>query len=143
MEKEVRIVRGDVFAKTFVEEMRKEVGGGFDLVVSNPPYITRKDYVGLPESVKEWEDRAALVGEREGAEGTDDGLVFYSRIVGIVKELFREKGEPGAEGAPVLALEVGEGQATQVGRMVEAVGMRKEVQQDQWGVERVVLGYRD
>lgn len=143
MEKEVRIVQGDVFARTFVEEMRREGGGGFDVVVSNPPYITRRGYEGLSESVRGWEDRGALLGEREGEEGRDDGLVFYSRIVGIVKELLEEKGEPTITGAPVLALEVGEGQAQEVGRMVEAVGLRMEVQKDQWGIERVVLGYRE
>lgn len=113
------------------------MGGGFDLVVSNPPYITKKDYESLPSSVKDWEDRGALVGEDEG--GVDDGLVFYERITRIAKELLREEGGKG----PVLALEVGMGQSERVVQMVERQGMRSEVVNDQWEIERLVLGWRD
>lgn len=77
----------------------------FDLVVSNPPYIPLREYETLDRSVREWEDRRALVGEptprsdvpstsgahpeATGAESTgdDDGLAFYRRIVSLLETL--------------------------------------------------------
>jgi len=50
-----------------------EPGQKFDLVVSNPPYISREEYEGLESVVKKWEDPGALIGG-------DNGLVFYERI---------------------------------------------------------------
>ena len=38
-------------------------GGGWDLVVSNPPYVRPSEIDSLEPEVREWEPRAALVGE--------------------------------------------------------------------------------
>ena len=48
--------------------------GGFDLVVSNPPYISDAEFAELAPNVAEWEPRTALHG---GA----DGLDVVERIV--------------------------------------------------------------
>ncbi|GAA5984461.1 hypothetical protein JCM10908_003356 [Rhodotorula pacifica] len=70
----------------------------FDLVVSNPPYIPLHEYEALEPSVREWEDRRALVGEAaatvQGSDGSssaafDDGLIFYRRIVNLLETLLR------------------------------------------------------
>lgn len=45
----------------------------FDVIVSNPPYLTPPEYDQLAPEVKEWEDQYALVAP-------DDGLSFYYRI---------------------------------------------------------------
>ena len=47
--------------------------GKFDLIVSNPPYITSRDMLTLPHSVAGYEPRMAL-------HGGDDGLKFYRAI---------------------------------------------------------------
>lgn len=48
-------------------------GQTFDLIVSNPPYISEDEYASLDPSVARFEDRAALVA-------ADDGLAFYAAI---------------------------------------------------------------
>lgn len=41
-------------------------GERFDLVVSNPPYLTEVEYQGLDPSVKAWEPREALIAGPDG-----------------------------------------------------------------------------
>ena len=45
----------------------------YDLIVSNPPYITKKDYNNLPEEIKRHEPAIALTD-------FDEGLIFYKKI---------------------------------------------------------------
>lgn len=46
-----------------------ETPGPFDLIVSNPPYVTDDEYAGLAPEVRDFEPRAALAA---GPEGLDD-----------------------------------------------------------------------
>ncbi len=45
----------------------------YDLIVSNPPYISEEEYQTLAPEVAQWEDKQALVAP-------NDGLEFYQRI---------------------------------------------------------------
>lgn len=142
MENRVRIVAGDVFETSFAEKMRELEAGGFDVVISNPPYITRKAYETLAPSVKEWEDRCALVGTAGGEDhdeaNADDGLKYYRRICSLLPRLLAR----GSTTVPAVVFEIGEGQAEAVRQLIEEQGMRVQVWKDQWEIERVVLGYR-
>ncbi|MDP6444923.1 MAG: peptide chain release factor N(5)-glutamine methyltransferase [Pirellulaceae bacterium] len=53
----------------FVEsDLLAEVAGPFDLIVSNPPYVAEAEFAELPETVREFEPRRALVGGPTGVE---------------------------------------------------------------------------
>lgn len=59
--------------------------GKFDLIVSNPPYITTRDMLTLPHSVAGFEPRMAL-------HGGDDGLKFYRAIASNYANVLRPGG---------------------------------------------------
>ena len=73
--------------------------GKFDMIVSNPPYITGEEMKALPESVKDYEPHLALFGG-------EDGLDFYRSIAAN----YRTALKPGG----YLCLEFGMGQGDDV-----------------------------
>ena len=73
--------------------------GKFDMIVSNPPYITGPEMAELPASVKNYEPHLALYGGR-------DGLDFYRSIA----QNYSKALKPGG----YLALEFGMGQGDDV-----------------------------
>ena len=78
--------------------------GEFDMIVSNPPYITSSEMEDLPESVKNYEPHLAL-------HGGEDGLDFYRAIAGN----YRKALKPGG----ILCLEFGMGQGDAVCSILE------------------------
>jgi HemK-like putative methylase len=100
----------------------------FDLITSNPPYISWKEYLDLPRSVTDYEDPKALFGG-------PTGLDFYHAIA----RLIRRKGflRPGA----IVALEVGHEQAGDVQRIIQTSvkWSHIEIWNDPWGKQRTVV----
>ena len=81
--------------------------GKFDLIVSNPPYITGEEMQQLPRSVDAFEPHLALYGG-------EDGLDFYRSIA----ENFRPALKPGG----YLCFEFDMGQGDDVCRILEENG---------------------
>ena len=46
-----------------LRDLREGLAGSYDLVVSNPPYVTAAEIEGLQPEVRDWEPRVATVGE--------------------------------------------------------------------------------
>jgi len=97
----------------------------FDLILSNPPYITRPKIDTLAKEVKDYEPRIAL-------DGGDDGLAFYRRIIPEASLYLRKGGW--------LLLEVALGQSGIVSKMIEEGGnfLKPESIPDLSGIGRVV-----
>ena len=81
--------------------------GKFDMIVSNPPYVTAEEMEALPESVKNYEPHLALYGGR-------DGLDFYRAIA----KNYAQALKPGG----FLCLEFGMGQGDDVCKILESNG---------------------
>jgi release factor glutamine methyltransferase len=102
-----------------VREGGFEVAGeGWDLVVSNPPYVRPEEWDSLQPEIREWEPRGALVG------------------VGLHAEIAR------VARTRSLVLEVGDGQAQEVAAALTSLGYTEvAITKDLAGIDRVVEGH--
>ncbi len=99
--------------------------GKFDLIVSNPPYITGGEMLELPKSVKDFEPHLALYGG-------EDGLQFYRSIVSNYKHALKPGG--------YLCFEFGMGQGDDVCTILRENGFSIEERTKDFGdIERAVL----
>lgn len=99
--------------------------GKFDMIVSNPPYITGQEMTELDRSVVDYEPQLALFGG-------DDGLDFYRAIAKNYAAVLKPGG--------YLAFEFGDTQADDVCRILEESGYTiLERSRDYHDIERAVL----
>ena len=102
--------------------------GKFDLIVSNPPYVTTAEMETLDASVRDYEPHLAL-------HGGEDGLDFYRAIVKNFVPALRPGG--------FLAFEFGQGQDAAVCSILEKAGFTVlELKEDNSGIVRAVLAQR-
>jgi release factor glutamine methyltransferase len=110
---------------------------GFDLVVANLPYVAERDWASLPAEIREWEPREALLS---GPDGLDAYRALAPRLSCRTSSRYAATSAT-ATAMPVVALEVGEGQAGAVGEMLREAGFPEiEKRRDLAGIERVVVG---
>lgn len=99
--------------------------GKFDMIVSNPPYITSEEMEQLPRSVRDYEPHLAL-------HGGDDGLLFYREII----QNYSDALKPGG----YLCFEFGLDQGNDVCALLEKNGFTVlERANDFNGIERAVI----
>jgi len=116
-------------ARLMVDDWRQagwtdRLGGPFDLLVSNPPYIETSTIAALMPEVANHEPRLAL-------DGGPDGLEAYRIIAAAAPTLITLGGWALVEG--------GEGQAIDISGIFASVGMSPQApRKDLAGVERVV-----
>ncbi len=102
----------------------EKIEGAFDMILSNPPYVTAVDYQGLAPGIQKWEPEIALT---DGL----DGLQAYRNMAASLDQFLADGG---------LALfEHGSGQAVAVRQIFQAAGFsRCRSYQDLNGKDRVV-----
>lgn len=98
--------------------------GGYDLIVSNPPYVTAEEMQTLQQEVC-FEPQLALYGG-------EDGLDFYFRLADLAGDCLKDQG--------TIAVEIGWQQADAVQEVFAASGLRDiSVIQDYGGRDRVIV----
>jgi release factor glutamine methyltransferase len=114
----VELLQGSFFEPVFRRS--------FDLIVSNPPYITTADLAGLQPEVRDFEPYLAL-------DGGADGLDAYRSLTAAAPQHLNPGGW--------LLFEVGAGQAVAVSSLLEKAGFDAIVTiPDNAGIQRVVGG---
>lgn len=100
----------------------------FDVIISNPPYVTPSDKDKMRLNVTDHEPDLALFVKEE------DPLIFYREIIHFAKDHL----SPGGR----LFFECNESNAGEVALMMKADGYSKiELRKDMQGKERMVMGF--
>jgi release factor glutamine methyltransferase len=116
----VRLVSGDWRRPGWAGRL----GGPFDLLVSNPPYVETAAVGGLMPDVAQFEPRLAL-------DGGGDGLAAYRAIAGEAAGLVVPAGR--------VLIEAGQGQAPEISSLFSAAGFSVGVPwRDLGGIDRIV-----
>lgn len=112
----------------FVSDMFKSVRNTYDIIVSNPPYVSQGEYEKLDRSVKQYEPKNALVA--------GDGLIFYREIAANSIRYLNSKG--------AIVLEIGAAQASKVMDMLKQNGFcGVECKKDYEGRDRIVYARKE
>jgi release factor glutamine methyltransferase len=118
----VNFLEADVSGEDFINT----VHAPYDVVVSNPPYVSLAEWSNLPKDVRDFEPRTALCDE-------GDGLSFYRIITTKAGMLLTARGK--------LFLEIGFGQKDSVFEILRSAGFTGiEAYPDLNGIDRVVKG---
>ncbi len=101
----------------------------FDVIVSNPPYVTTEDFENLQPEI-ETEPKLAL-------DGGADGLNFYRKIIETAPKFLADDG--------FLAMEIGFNQSHSVQKLLKENGNFNYIQvwKDLAGIERVIAAWKN
>lgn len=98
----------------------------FDVVVSNPPYISLEEYDGLETELRDYEPKDALTDH-------NDGLSFYKLISEKSKNILRNNGK--------LFFEIGAGQSEKIKNIMTINGFGNiSIVKDYQNIDRVIYG---
>ena len=116
---EIDFVQSDLFERIDPEKR-------FDVILSNPPYITEREYETLMPEVKDHEPSLALLAG-------EDGLSIYRRLIKDAYPWLKPSGS--------LLVEIGCAQADAVSKLFKEAGFQGVfVVPDLAGLDRVVYG---
>jgi release factor glutamine methyltransferase len=115
----ITFIEGDILNTVQVER------APFDIIVSNPPYIAREEYIRLQPEITRYEPRCAATDE-------DDGLVFFRRMTAIVPHLLKNNG--------VCFVEIAYNQGKEVTLLFSSIFHDVSIFKDYSGNDRIVCG---
>lgn len=116
---------GVKFILSDVNHLKIETGL-FDIVISNPPYISAEEYPTLQKEIIDYEPSIALTD-------SNDGLDFYRAIAERSKSFLKKEGK--------LFLEIGKGQFEDVEKILSKNDFHNiEIIKDYQQIERVISG---
>ena len=94
----------DVKIDFFQSDLFSNVNEKFDCIVSNPPYISDKEYNKLQPEVNEYEPKIALTAQ-------ENGLYFYRKILEDADDFILENGK--------IYFEIGQSQAQEIKKIAD------------------------
>jgi release factor glutamine methyltransferase len=121
---EISFLEKDIFNKNTLLEMENEK---YNVIISNPPYISKNEHHELDVQVRDYEPSIALIAE-------ENGLAFYNIIADKYYKCLMKDG--------ILAVEVGYKQSEQVVEIMEKNFYHIQIKKDLAGINRVVHGCR-
>jgi len=104
----IKFIKSDVYDQLYQSDKNIK----FDLIISNPPYITKNEWQDLDESVKNWEDTQALVANHEGLEIIEKIILGAPQFLKKNTQLIEKK-------IPQLIIEIGYKQGSSVAKLFE------------------------
>ena len=111
----IKFIKSDIF---------NNIDDKFDIIVSNPPYIDRKDEVTMQDNVLNYDPHLALFAEEEG-------MYFYRKIIEQAKDYLNENG--------VIFFEIGYDQKDKIIKLADLNGYSAEVYKDINGRDRMAF----
>lgn len=119
---DIKIMEADVLEDKYTDNFKD-----FDIIVSNPPYLTRQDMRELQPEVRFEPITALYAGE--------DGLYFYQRITPLWKKILKSGG--------MIVYEIGMNQHESVSDILKSNNFNQtEFIRDTAGIIRVVSGVK-
>ena len=112
---DIRFIQSDIF---------NNIDDKFDIIVSNPPYIDRKDEVTMEDNVLKYDPHLALFAEEEG-------MYFYRNITEQANSYLNANG--------VIFFEIGYDQKDKIVRLADMNGYHAEVYKDINGRDRMAF----
>ena len=117
----------DIEQLDILDEEACEFMPNFDIIVSNPPYVTPEDREKMQPNVVDYEPSLALFVEE------DDPLLYYREVISFSHDHLNKGGS--------LYFECNESNANQVAGMLKTNGFKDvQVRKDMQGKDRMVLG---
>ena len=111
----IKFIKSDIF---------NNIDNKFDIIVSNPPYIDRKDEVTMQDNVLKYDPHLALFAEEEG-------MYFYRKIIEQANDYLNENG--------VIFFEIGYDQKDKIIKLADMNGYSAEVYKDINGRDRMAF----
>ena len=111
----IKFIKSDIF---------NNIDNKFDIIVSNPPYIDRKDEVTMQDNVLKYDPHLALFAEEEG-------MYFYRKIIEQANDYLNENG--------VMFFEIGYDQKDKIIKLADMNGYSAEVYKDINGRDRMAF----
>ena len=111
----IKFIQSDIF---------DNIDDKFDVIVSNPPYIDRKDKVTMQDNVLKYDPHLALFAEEEG-------MYFYRKIIEQANNYLNDNG--------VIFFEIGYDQKEKIIKLADMNGYSAEVYKDINGRDRMAF----
>jgi release factor glutamine methyltransferase len=121
-ETEIYFIRHD-----FLEEQLWNEFGSYDIIVSNPPYITKTEFNALDKKVKEFEPQTALIAPRT------DPFIFYRKIAVFAQTHLNSNGR--------IFLELNAAHADEISQIFSQAGFNTAVLKDLQGKNRMLKAF--